>query len=159
MRPATRDDYPAIVALNAAAVQQTSAMDVDRLGLLAGLACYLKVAVERDEPAAFLLALREGASYDNDNYRWFSSRYGKFVYIDRVVVDSAHAGRGIGRQLYEDLFAYARSNGLRHVTCEYNMEPPNPASAAFHQSLNFREIGTQWVAQRSKRVSLQIAEI
>jgi len=159
VRPAQRADYPGIVALNADAVQHTSAMDIDRLEALAGLACYLKVAIADNGPMAFLLAMRDGVPYDNDNYRWFSAHGGRFIYIDRIVVGAAHAGRGIGRQLYEDLFGYARSQDILTVTCEYNVEPPNPASAAFHQSLGFKEIGTQWLAQRSKRVSMQSVQL
>lgn len=159
IRPAERSDYPSIVAVNAAAVRETSPMSLESVAVLAGLACYFKVTVAGKEVAAFLMGLREGMPYDNDNYRWVSGRFRTFLYIDRIVVGSAHTGRRIGSLLYADLFSYARLNGISNVICEYNIEPPNAASAAFHKAMGFKEIGTQWVANRSKRVSLQLMAI
>jgi predicted GNAT superfamily acetyltransferase len=43
---------------------------------------------------AFLLALDQDADYDSPNFRWFSARYPRFVYVDRIVVASAARGRG-----------------------------------------------------------------
>jgi predicted GNAT superfamily acetyltransferase len=45
------------------------------------------------------------------------------------------------------------------VTCEYNIEPPNEASRRFHDKFGFREIGTQWLDDGTKRVSLQAASL
>ena len=150
-------DYDAIMALNAAEVQKTSPMDRPRLELLAGLSSYHKVAVVAGEVAAFLLAIRHGADYDNVNYNWFTSRFSTFLYIDRIVVGQQFAGLGIGRALYADLFSYARLHSLGHVTCEYNLDPPNAASKAFHSKFGFKELGRQWVAGGSKQVSFQAA--
>ena len=52
----------------------------------------------------------------------------------------------IGSRLYEDLFDYARSQGIKAITCEYNIQPPNPASQRFHDKFGFKELGQQWVA-------------
>ena len=109
------------------------------------------------EVAGFLLAMRHGAKYQNENYNWFSSRFSTFLYVDRIVVGSRFAGLGIGRALYNDLFSYARRQGLGHVACEYNIEPPNLASKAFHEKFGFKELDTQWVAGGAKLVSLQAA--
>jgi predicted GNAT superfamily acetyltransferase len=159
IRNAVEADFPHIVALNAAEVQQTSAMDLARLTHLAALSSYHKVALLDGEVIAFLLAMREGLDYDSENYRWFATRFPTFLYVDRIVVDARAAGRGVGRALYEDLFAFARAQNLGHVTCEYNIEPPNPASKAFHDRFGFEQIDTQWVAGGSKRVSLQAARL
>jgi uncharacterized protein len=150
-------DYESIVRLNDAEARQTSPMDGDRLRLLLGMSIYCKVATVDSTVAAFLIAMQNGVPYENDNYRWFVSRFPTFLYVDRIVVDSAFAGLGIGRKLYEDLFEFARSRGIESVTCEYNVEPPNPASRAFHDKFGFVELATQWVAGRSKKVSLQAA--
>ena len=107
---------------------------------------------------AFIIALVNGAPYENDNYTWFASRMTRFLYVDRVVVGSEFSGRGLGTRLYEDLFRFARVNGVTTITCEYNIEPPNVASRAFHDRFGFKQIGTQWVAGRTKRVSLQAAD-
>ena len=157
IRGAEQRDYARIIQINDGEAHQTSAMDLPKLQSLATLACYHKVATVRDCVVAFLIALRERTSYDNDNYKWFSSRLGDFIYIDRIVVATEYAGMKIGTLLYEDLFVYARLHGVRNITCEFNIEPPNPASAAFHREFGFRELGRQWVANHTKWVSLQAA--
>jgi predicted GNAT superfamily acetyltransferase len=154
---AAAGDFKAICALNQAEVQHTSAMDVNRLAMLNGLACYHKVARVDGDIAAFILAMREGARYENDNFEWFALRYPRFVYIDRVVVSTGFKGLRIGSRLYEDLFSYARVSATPVVTCEYNIVPPNDASKAFHEKFGFQEQGRQWVAGGSKCVSLQAA--
>ncbi len=159
LRDALEPDFPHIVALNASVVQDTSAMDLQRLRLLHSLRFRHRVAEIDGRVVAFLLTMRDGAAYENDNFAWFSARYPQFVYVDRIVVASAAAGIGVGRRLYEDLFVDARREGIDIVACEYNLEPPNPASRAFHDRFGFREVGQQHVAGGSKRVSLQITSI
>ena len=155
IRDMVESDFEAIVALNDREVQHTSPMDVNRLRLLVALSSYCKVATVENQTVAFLIALRDSAPYENDNYRWFSARFPTFIYVDRIVVDTAFSGRGLGGQLYRDLFEFARTERVATVTCEYNIDPPNPASKAFHDKFAFREVGTQRVANGSKRVSLQ----
>jgi predicted GNAT superfamily acetyltransferase len=53
---------------------------------------------------------------------------------------------------------YARLQQIKAVACEYNIEPPNHASKAFHDKFGFQEVGTQYVADGTKRVSMQVAE-
>lgn len=105
--------------------------------------------------AGFLLALREGATYDSPNYRWFDSRGGRFLYIDRAVVHGPDQGRGIATALYDDLVEFALRSDVVRLACELDVEPPNEASRRFHDRLGFREVGTQWVAEGAKRVSLR----
>jgi predicted GNAT superfamily acetyltransferase len=155
VRDAVASDHPRIVALNAAEVAQTSAMDLARLRELAAMACGLTVAEVDGRVVGFLLAMDHAAAYDNDNFRWFADRYPAFIYVDRIVVDANAAGMGIGRALYRDLFAHAVACDAGRVVCEYNIEPPNPASSAFHDRFGFVEVGRQRVAARTKLVSLQ----
>jgi len=159
IRPATDADYETIVALNQAEVQHTSPMDIDRLAELHQLSSYLKVACVGNEVAGFLLAMGPNSSYQNDNYAWFSKHSPSFVYIDRIVVNKKFAGKKIGSALYQDLFAFAQQSEVEKVTCEYNIEPPNLPSKAFHDSFGFAEMGTQRVAGGSKLVSLQSASV
>lgn len=159
IRDVVESDFTSIVRLNDAEVQQTSTMDVQRLAVLLGLSCYSKVAVLDDQVVAFLIALRDGAAYENDNYAWFTARFARFLYVDRIVVDARFSGRKIASKLYEAMFAYAGSQDIANITCEYNLEPPNPASRAFHHKFGFREVGTQWLAGGSKQVSLQAVKI
>lgn len=159
LRDALAEDFPRILALNEAEVLQTSAMDRDRLDFLHGLASYHRVAVVDGEVAAFLLAFRDGAAYPNPNFDWFAARYPSFVYVDRVVVDAAFNGRGIGSLLYRDLFEHARGLGAKVVACEFNIVPANEASARFHARWGFGEVGRQWLDNGKKQVSLQVAAV
>lgn len=159
LRDAGDTDFERILALNDAEVAMTSAMDLARLHELHALSAYHRVAVVDDAVAGFLLAMRAGAPYANDNFGWFAARMDDFAYVDRIVVAAAFAGRGIGAALYRDLFAWAREQGIGRVTCEYNLEPPNPASRAFHERFGFRELGQQRVAGGAKLVSMQAADV
>jgi uncharacterized protein len=158
IRAAVPGDFEAICALNLADVQHTSAMDTARLAELHALSCYHTVACTGDMVSAFLLAMCDGSPYKNENFEWFSQKYPRFIYVDRVVVSSASRGQGLGSLLYKDLFRYAKSNAVPLVACEYNIVPYNHASRMFHDKFGFREQGTQWVAQGAKQVSLQVAE-
>ncbi len=149
------NDYPAIVTLNENAVEFTSPMDLERLSYLASLAAYFRIAVSDGQLVAFLLAMKEGVSYQNDNYGWFSSRYESYLYIDRVVVARGFQGSGIGTQLYHDIFSYARQEEIPILTCEINAVPPNEVSAAFHARLEFSEVGSQWICNSQKKVTMQ----
>jgi hypothetical protein len=152
-------DFRAVVDLNDSEVQHTSAMDLNRLKYLHSLASYHRVAAAGNVVAAFLLAMEDHVPYENDNYRWFSARYEKFLYIDRVVVGRKFQGRGIGKLLYADLFDYARQKHIPLVSCEINAIPPNEGSSAFHAGLGFREIGSQWIREGQKKVSMQAVSI
>ncbi|MGN6520679.1 MAG: GNAT family N-acetyltransferase [Dokdonella sp.] len=157
LRDTRPGDHDAIVALNAAEVRHTSAMDGARLGVLAALAARHRVAVVDGEVAAFLLAMREGAAYRNDNYAWFAARYARFCYVDRIVVGARWQGRRLGSLLYEDLFAWARAHAIPLVACEFNRVPPNEPSRAFHARHGFVEAGRQWLG--GKQVSMQVAAL
>ena len=159
IRDAVEADFGGILALNEAEVVQTSPMDRARLSELDRLAAVHWVAEVEGQVVAFLLAMREGAAYDSENYRWFAARYPRFLYVDRIVVDAAHAGQGIGARLYRRLFDHACANGIAQIACEYNLEPPNPASQAFHARFGFVGVGQQQVAGGHKTVSLQLAAV
>jgi uncharacterized protein len=159
IRDAKAADYEFICALNLAEVQHTSPMDEARLATLVKLSCYFKIACIGDSISAFLLAMCSGSPYENDNFSWFAGRYARFIYVDRVVVSYACRGMRVGSLLYGDLFRYARDNSIPLVTCEYNIVPPNELSRLFHDKFGFREQGTQWVANGTKRVSLQAAPV
>jgi len=158
IRDPAASDYEMICALNRAAEQHTSPMDEDRLATLSKLSGYFKVACVDGSVSAFVLAMCSGAPYENENFSWFSRRYERFIYVDRIVVSSTSRGQRLGSLLYEDLFRYARENFIPVVTCEYNIVPANEPSRRFHDKFGFREQGTQWVANGTKRVSLQAAD-
>jgi uncharacterized protein len=155
IRDAMAADFEVILRLNAESERFLSPLAPQKLRLLHAQSAWHRVACLDGKVAAFLLAFREGASYDSQNYLWFAARYPQFLYIDRVVVDRAFQSRRLGTLLYEDLLAHARASAVPRVTCEFDIEPPNPVSARFHQGFGFKEVGRQDVAYAAKAVSLQ----
>lgn len=165
MLPATRialrdiepRDHAGVLALNTVNVAMLSPLDEQALAHLLAEADVARVALIDEHIAGFVIALREGRAYASPNYRWFDARYPRFLYVDRVVVDRGHRGRGVAQALYADVFAQARAAGVGIVACEYDIEPANPASARFHAAQGFREVGTQRLGA-GKVVSLQVAD-
>ena len=153
LRDAVAQDFDAVAKLNLESERFVSPMDRARLEKLHAWASYHRVVETRGEVAAFLLGFREGAQYDSPNYRWFARRYPKFFYIDRVVVSEAQRGKGFAAALYEDAFASAREHGVDTVTCEFDVDPPNPASRRFHARRGFREVGMN--SYNGKHVAMQ----
>lgn len=158
-RPADASDFEAVLALNRESERFLSPLTPERLERLHEEADLHEVLEVEASVVAFVLALREGARYDSVNYRWFAERYGRFLYVDRVVVSVAEHGRGLGHALYESVFARARATGVPVVTCEYDIDPPNAASERFHRAFGFSEVGRQPVAGGKKWVSLQAARV
>ena len=56
-----------------------------------------------------------------------------------VYVAPDHAGRGIGRRLYDELLSILRRQGF--VNAYAGITLPNPASVALHESIGMRRIG------------------
>jgi hypothetical protein len=136
-------------------VHYLSPLSYDRLAHLHTRAAYHRVIGDGERVLGFLLAFAQGADYDSINYRWFASRFDDFLYIDRVVVSPESRGLGLGALLYQDVFTVAAEAGYSRIVCEFDVEPPNPVSAAFHRRFGFAEVGTQLVAGGTKTVSLQ----
>ena len=160
LRPVTSADLPRIVELNdaaAPAVPITAPADMERL---LGLSSLALAAVGADgDVHGFVIALDPGSAYDSENYRFFEHRSTAHVYVDRIVVDSAARGSGLGRLLYDAVFERARSTGRAEVTCEVNLEPPNPESLAFHSRLGFAKVAEQSTKGGTVRVALLAAPV
>lgn len=154
-RPATPSDFAEILRLNAEWQHVTSPLDELALARLDAQAAAHRVAVAGGRVIGFALALREGADYASPNYRWFARAYDTFLYVDRVVVARAHQRAGVGSSLYDDLIACARALALPRVVCEIDAQPPNAVSDAFHTRRGFVEVGSLWIAEGAKRVSLR----
>ncbi len=159
LRDATSADFPAILALNEAFVSVLSPLDATRLARLHAQAALHRVIEQDGRIEAFLLAFREGADYESPNYRWFAQRHARFLYVDRIVVAGDTQARGAGTQLYRDAYERAVRDGVSLIACEFDVEPPNPASARFHARLGFHEVGRQQLDGGSKTVSLQALDV
>lgn len=155
LRNATPADAPDVLRLNDGEVQWTSPMDAARLGELARLSSYYRVAVSNDVIAGFLLGMRDGCGYRNENFKWFEARYRKFLYIDRIIVDRRYAGRGVGRLLYADAFAVAKEGGANYAVCEYSWRPRNTPSQKFHARMGFGESGRRNLSDRAEVLTMQ----
>lgn len=150
VKPLEPRDYPAILSLNEASVQFTSPLYMDELDGLVGEAAYARGVGEPLQ--GFLLAMDPHSSYESVNYLWFRERHANFLYIDRIVIGEVAQGKGLGRALYADLFAFAHDAGIGRICCEVNFDPPNPTSDAFHKALGFEETGRAIINDGKKTV-------
>ena len=144
-------DADAVLALNAANEVETSPLDEAGLRQLCEQAFH--VGLVDGGRAAFLIAFDQDARYGSPNFLWFRARYSRFVYVDRIIVAAAARGRRLAQGLYRELFSLATSAGHTLVTCEVNVQPPNPASWAFHAAQGFRVVGRGATADACKLVS------
>ena len=78
------------------------------------------------------------------NYAWFTARYPRFVYLDRVVIDSAFRSQGLGERLYAEVERHMRAEAVTDLfVCEVNLRPRNEGSLRFHTRLGFEQVGEQ----------------
>lgn len=135
--------------LNNAFAAETSFLSPVQWGVLLKTAAWARCI---DNAAGFLIAFDQDSAYENANFDWFGQRFSRFVYIDRIVVSASHRGQGLARRLYGDLFAWAQAAGHDRITCEVNIDPPNPGSDTFHDRLGFSEVGQALLANNGKTV-------
>ena len=85
--------------------------------------------------------MREEQDYKSPNYEYISSRFNKFLYVDRIAVQKQFRRKGIAEKIYTKVIDKGKENNL-DILCEVNTRPSNEASMAFHQKMGFQEIGT-----------------
>jgi len=154
IRHAIADDAAAIAELNEVFASVTSPMDAERFLALFALSSFCLVAENTDAILGFVIAMKNGAPYDNVNYQWFEARVPDMVYVDRIVLASDARGKGVGRQLYRYLSELAVGADCRTMTAEIDIDPPNEHSVYFHAKLGFSEMGRRTL-DSGKRVSMQ----
>lgn len=154
-----KEDFRRIAEINEMVVEHMSPMDEARLEELLGYTGYARKITAGGDIAGFILAMPENRPYRNDNYGWFSARYGNFLYIDRIAIMPGYEGRGLGSALYRDLFEFAQRAGKEVIACEINVVPPNEQSMMFHRKFGFSEAGQQWLGNGAKKVSMQIRKL
>ncbi len=64
----------------------------------------------------------------------------------------------MARGLYSDLIASMRREAQTLLTCEINLNPPNPASLAMHAAIGFEEL-SQATLPNGKTVSYQVLHL
>lgn len=157
----TIDDVPVVVQLNNHAYPAVPITPLAEMAELSRLADVALVIDDEDANAllGFLLAFHPGSPYDSENYRYFERRGTDYLYVDRVVIAESARSQGLGAVLYQAVFEAARAEGRDEVTCEVNIDPPNPGSMAFHDRLGFREVDRQATKGGSVRVALLAAAV
>jgi predicted GNAT superfamily acetyltransferase len=140
LRAATPADHPRLLELNAASVLELSPLDDERLSYILALAerC-LVVDNDAGEVVGFAIAIPPGTEYDSINYGWFSARYERFLYLDRIAVSAACRRQRIGARLYDAMEQAAAPYG--RMVCDVNIQPRNEASLAFHAARGYHELG------------------
>lgn len=151
-------DIDDALSLNNASVPDLNELDRDAMTRLLAVADTALVAEVNGGFAGFCWVMTPGQPYESLNYRWFSDRYERFVYLDRITVLPEHRGAGVGRALYATLIE--RYRGAQPVlTCEVNLVPRNDVSLRFHAALGFVEVGQQHTDGGRKTVSLLALEL
>lgn len=158
-RPITDSDIPDLVLLNNEAVPAVPEVTGEQMKALIDQASWGIVSELGSEVAGFVLCFTPGADYESENYRYFENRFSNHFYIDRIVVSSRFRGQGVGGALYDRVFLEAKNGDFSPVTCEVNVEPPNPSSMAFHKKMGFRNLETQATKGGQVIVQLMAAEV
>lgn len=159
IRNVEEKDKDFVLELNRVNVEVLSPMDEEKFDYFVKVSDLFQVAEANGEPVAFLIALREGIpDYTSENYIWFLKQYEKFLYVDRIVIDEKARGLGIGRTIYNGVFAKAVQAGIDKVTAEVDIIPYNDPSLKFHKEMGFKEVGQQVIRGGEIKVSLQVRE-
>ncbi len=143
LRDLTPLDFPTVLLLNNDAVPAVPAITQSELVALVAASTFGIAAVSEDELLGFVIGFETGTDYDSPNYRYFEERGTDHLYVDRIVVAENARGMRVGQTLYKRVVELAVEQGRAEVTCEVNVEPPNPGSLAFHSRLRFSEVAQQ----------------
>jgi predicted GNAT superfamily acetyltransferase len=153
VRDAAAADHAAVLELNNAHTPHVNALNDEEFAWLVAHAAYFRVAVDADGLAGFVLCVPHGVAYWSANYKWFTERFERFLYLDRVVVAPRTRRSGVGRALYDDLHRSCAGRWPR-VTLEVNLRPPNPASISFHEAMGYRAVGVREYADGANAVQM-----
>jgi uncharacterized protein len=151
IRRATPRDLPAILKLNNFFVPKVSEIDLPWLEKYLVEAEVFDVFLMGNEIVAFIVGMLPNCDYNSVNFLWFKERFTDFLYVDRIAVNDAAQGQGIGKNLYDHI---EKVNRAAMITCEVNIAPPNPQSYEFHRKVGFIEVGQQDTKGGTIRVAM-----
>jgi predicted GNAT superfamily acetyltransferase len=158
IRKAEAKDLDAVLKLNSQFIPKVSEVDKAWLEKYLVQADAFDVCVEGNAILGFLIAMRPDCDYDSVNFHWFKKRYDDFIYVDRIAVATSAQGRGVGLALYVHVEKNFRGK-TPIITCEVNIQPPNPQSYGFHQKIGFREVGQQDTKGGTIRVAMLLKDL
>ena len=94
----------------------------------------------KKQPVGFVICFRENLEYESLNYKFFNETKQKFLYIDRVVIQSDYRRMGFGTKVYKYIDGVAAKESLP-ICCEVNSIPLNQISFNFHAKNGFIMVG------------------
>ena len=141
IREVRPDDLPEMLRINVESSPGVTQLTLSGIAGLVTEATLAWVAVADRRIAGYLIAFLGSASYGGEEFAWFKQRTQNFVYVDQVALAPSYRGRGIGSMLYSELERWGSKQQCASLNCEVNLDPPNPASMAFHTSYGFIQIG------------------
>ena len=137
------DQLQKIYDLNQANTPEVGSLEsIDYLHKLIELSAYNLLVLKGDEIIGFIICMREGSAYGSENYKFFTKKLKKFLYVDRVAIDERHRREGLGQSIYEDIFKLAKKENLP-ISLEVNTQPINQPSLDFHQKMGFDQVGVK----------------
>ena len=128
--PADIDD---VWRLNEVSVPHVSSVGLEEMQWFARNAHYFRIVRVDGNLGGFLIGLRPGLQYDSPNYRWFTTHYEDFGYVDRVAVTSAAQRRGNAHRPFDDVLATIVGD-VEVMNCEVKVSSQKDTSVRFHVS-------------------------
>ena len=136
-----------IYLLNQSNTPEVGSLDsVDHLQNLLQMSLLNLFVSNNEEMIGFIICFKENSNYSSKNYKFFSEREKKFLYIDRVAIAEKHRRKGLGKILYNKLENLCIENKIP-LCCEVNTFPMNKPSIDFHKNLGFIEVGKKTFTQ------------
>ena len=132
-----------IYDLNQANTPEVGSLDsTNHLKQLIELSAYNLLVLDDDKIIGFIICMREGSGFGSENYKFFTQRLKKFLYVDRIAIDEQHRRAGLGQAIYENIFVQATNNDLP-IALEVNTQPVNQPSLNFHEKMGFDKVGVR----------------
>ena len=141
IRPLTPSDYEEILRINAESQPGVAHLDRTELERLVRLQNeHVVMEGPKGRLVGYLLAFPSDTPYDGEEFLLLTkTSLSPFIYIDQVAVGAAERRTGAASSLYQATEAAAERRGIRELSCEVNLNPPNPGSLAFHRSKGFNQ--------------------
>ena len=115
---------------------------MQHLKQLIDFSAYNLLVLKEDEIVGFIICMRESSAYGSENYKFFTKRLKKFLYVDRVAIDEHYRRAGLGQAIYENIFSQASNDSLP-IALEVNTQPVNQPSLNFHEKMGFDQVGNK----------------
>lgn len=156
IRKALKSDLSKVLEINQACLPHVSSVEYqDMERFLEQASPFLVVEVSK-KIAGFIIVLQKGLDYKSLNYHFFCNNYTDFDYVDRIAIAEEYRGKKLGTALYQYLF---ETSDKKIITCEVNLNPPNPKSMDFHEALGFSQVAEQKTEAGKKSVAMMVKRL